>query len=304
MKSNFKVILLALGAGTLLWAGCKTQTPLTGPSALSVSTDLFVITSTTFSGNPKLPLVTAANAGQPLGTTTLGAGTYLGGLRSYPVPIQVIATPVVINGLTYTPGSGPVQPTDGGNGVPAFCCSSVVPSGLPQFPYAIQINSWIDDPECSCEQPGTSNYDSEDLENFPNYSGTTGPIYNVSPFAGIQFYINVAAVDSAPVKQFHVFTTQTEKPTLGDCLQPAAPFLTDCTDDFYYDYSAIPRGQWVFVQERWTNMKQNGYGSTPNPPTLSGAELEQVTGFLWEEGNSAIAGPVTINFEVTGAQFF
>ena len=80
--------------------------------------------------------------------------------------------------------------------------------------------------------------------------------------------------------------------------------MTHCYDPFYYDYTDIRKGEWVFIQKRWTDLKTFGNGSTPNPPTFSGINLKQALYFGWVEGNSAQAGPITIDFSVTGCELF
>jgi hypothetical protein len=293
MRSNSKVLGWILLAAVLVGLGCQTKTP---PFAAAVPQpdyyDLFTYAPGSLGMNPNLPVVTP---GQPLGVNTVGPGGTFS-VQSFPTSMIVVNQPLTIQGIPYSGIGTLVPPT----AQPA-CCVSYGPSGLDDYPTEAQLNAWIEDPESPVYPPGPGNYDSVFLRAWPR-SGSE--MFDVSPYSGMQFYIKVDGIDSAVVKQFHIVTLQTLKGAPGECGSLGDPSLVHCYDDFYYDWSAVPRDEWVLVEQRWDAFKMYGNGSIPNPPTFSGVNLQEVFFFEWIEGNGALPGPVTVNFEVTGAKFF
>ena len=178
-------------------------------------------------------------------------------------------------------------------------------------PYCVHVTGWINDPESPLFIPGPGNYDSAYLRAWPNFGGGGGGsngTYDISSFQGVQFFVKVSPIDNAPSRQFTAYTLQASTgpgpAPSGFCQNPNDPALSHCFDPFYYDYTDINKGQWVFVQKRWEDLKQFGNGSTPNPPTFTGVNLQQFLFFGWQEGNSAQAGPVTLDFSVTGVSLY
>ena len=281
--------LLSLLMISIFWFGCESKLdPLSAPNPVDSSSLFNFPSPSSVQVNPNLPLVGG-------GTVGLSAPLPVAFI-SFPVNVTVFRDTLTIHGTTCSSPGCSVQPTGGQ--------STVEASGFSEHPLAVHVFGWIEDPESPLFQPGPGNYDSVYVRAYPNYNG--GGFYDVSAYSGMQFYLKVASDDNAPAKQFHVPINQTTgwPPAPGVCVNPNDPGLVHCWDDFYYDYTDVTRDQWVFVQKRWAEFKQYGNGSIPNPPTLSGDNLKHVIGFQWVEGNSAQAGPFTVDFMVTGAKFF
>jgi len=281
-------------AAPFIWMGCQTKTP---PFAVATPQPDYYNILTYAPGsitiNPSLPIVIP---GQPLGSVMIPPPPPANvSYESYPTNITVINQPLTLHGTTCTVPGCSIQPTSASGFV-------VENSGLADYPYDAHIQAWIEDPESAAYSPGPGNYDSVFFRAWPNFT-TNNLMFDVSAYSGIQFYIKVSGIDNAVVKQFHIVTDQTTK-SPGVCGSLGAPNLVHCYDDFYYDWSAVPRDEWVLVEQRWDAFKMYGNGSITNPPTFSGANLQQVFNFSWIEGNGALAGPVTVDFAVTGAKFF
>ena len=289
----------------LIVIGCQSKlAPLTaiknaGGQTLPVF--LFSNPGPTVAINPNLPI---ANATPAAVNGVLAQTCFACPVTTWSYPVDIVAnTGVTFNDFMTCPGGGPfpcsVQPTG--------IVSNVVASGLTQNPWAIHCTGWIMDPESPLYVPGPGNYDSAYLRAWPNFFGTNST-YDVSIFNGIQFYIFVSPVDNAQSRQFTVPTSQQQPgpgpPPAGMCQNPNDPVVTHCYDPFMYDYTDIRKGEWIFVQKKWEELKQFGNGSTPNPPTMSGLNLQQVLYFGWVEGNAALSTPVTIDFSVTGCELF
>ncbi len=310
MKSNFKITAFCFLAAGLAWQGCKTSVPPSSALTLGAK-DLYTLleigpSSVTF--NPNLYV----EPGQTLGTFVEES--------SYPTEIGYINTPFTLNGSTCSSPGCLISPTSfyGQKPIP------IVPTGIPDYPYAVNINGYMNDPEQLWENPGPGNFDSISFLAGPAYNGsfvTPGGVtyknsYDLTPFQGLQFYVNVSSKDTAVDRLFQAYTLQI-LPDNGagvagglcnDSVNPGPPTsdpnLTHCFDAFEYDFTDIARDQWVFVQKRWGDLKQFGNGSPPVPPTFSGVNLQQFVYFLWVESNAAQAVSQTVNFSITGIKFF
>ncbi len=305
MKSNFKITALCLIAAGLVWEGCNTSVPPTSALTLGAKDiySLIKITSSSAAFNPNL----YKEPGQTMGT--LGPE-----IASFPTDISYLNTPFSLNGSTCKIPGCTISPT-------GFNPMTFVPTGMPDNPYAVNISGYMNDPEQPWESPGPGNFDSIGFLVSPAFSGkfitsagvTYGNSYDLTPFQGLEFYVNVSSQDTSVDRLFQAYTLQILPNTgagvpAGLCNDGGAPTadpnLVHCFDAFQYDFTDINRDQWVFVQKRWTDLKQFGNGSPPVPPTFSGINLQQFVYFLWTESNSAQAVSQTVNFSITGIKFF
>ena len=300
MKSNFKYLVPAIFVAAFAWIGCQSKlAPLTSLPTTSATYPVFIFpSSSTVEINPNLPIAGTNKVNGPGADCAVGCPV---ATFSYPVDI-VVNQPATISG-TACPSCSLTSPL---MIQPTFVQSNVEPSGLTQYPYEVHVTGWIDDPETPLFVPGPGNYDSVYLRAWPNYPGAS--TYDVSIFQGIQFYIYVAPDDDAPSRQFQVPSLQNvpgpgAAPS-GMCQNVNDPVVTHCYDPFYYDFTDIRKGEWVFIQKRWEDLKQFGNGTVPNPATFTGVNQQQAIYFGWVEGNSAQAGPFIVDFSVTGCSFF
>jgi hypothetical protein len=348
MKSNSKFLIVFvfffLSAG-LIWEGCQNQAPSAAPLA-STPVDQYSLMAFTAADLGLQPATSMVNTHLYIETgkePPVNTGDALAEVSSYGMtPITVISGPLpfqlvpqllfpdpqshpyvateYLNGPTPTPPPFP-SPTPVSSSVawPGAYIPKVIATGLTDSydQYGISITGIINDPENPAYPPGAGNPDPIEFEYYPDFTGSgfnpgTGAVantYDITPFQGMQFYVNVATIDDAVDRQFQVMTLQGE-PGLpsgvsnGPCGTPGYPDLTHCFDFFAYDFTNTPRNQWVLIQKNWGDLKQYGFGSTQTPPTLSGTNLQQCVGFLWLESNAGTQGPITINFSLAGMRFF
>jgi hypothetical protein len=300
MKFNSKIVsffVFCLLMSSVIWEGCQTQTP-TSSAIAQPSVDQYAIVNITS---------LSATAGQHL----IGNPTGLIGEVSYAVPVTVCAgsTPfqLVPSGLQhYNPMGGAVTVYTG-PGCKALSTVgfnvAFIPTGLTDSydQYGVNIMGYMNDPENPNYPPGPDNLDNVTFEALPG----AGSAYDVSPYQGIQFYINVSNLDSAIDRQFLANVQEQLPPSGGGvCQQAYDPTLTHCYDGFLYDYENIPTNQWVLVQKNWGELKQWGFGSITSPPTFSGSNLQQLVSFQWAELNAGDSGPITISYTIAGIRFY
>lgn len=128
-----------------------------------------------------------------------------------------------------------------------------------------------------------------------------GQFYDASPWKGVKFMMKVAADDTAPHRTFSIPVYQTQAvPGGGGCT--AGPRL--CYDHFAADYSAGTGGQWKQFSYLFSDLHQLVAGAIPNPPTLSGLNLQQVLWLQWEEGRNNSPGACTVDVWLDDIEFF
>jgi hypothetical protein len=86
----------------------------------------------------------------------------------------------------------------------------------------------------------------------------------------------------------------------GGCTQ--GPKL--CYDHFAADYSAGTGRQWKQYSYLFSDLHQLVAGAIPNPPTLSGANLQQVLWLQWEEGRNNSPGTCTLDLWIDNVEFY
>ncbi|HTA77485.1 MAG TPA: hypothetical protein VK791_10035 [bacterium] len=331
MKLNSKILLagcfVAVG---LVWQGCQYQPPSAAPLAAPPVDQLSLLNIT--AGNlgpvtqptPSISNVVNTNLYVHGGEPAITAANCLIKTSSYGMtPVTVITGPLPFDLITPTPVFNPemhpyVASHYGTSVWQGFFNYSIIQTGLTSSTnqYGIQVTGFINDPENALYPPGPGNPDPISFEIFPyvSLSGATAGFngipaaYDISPFQGIEFYVNISSVDSAVDRVFLVSGLQdsprSPNPPVGVCGDPDRPDDGHCFDAFQYDYTNSPRDQWVLVQKNWSDFKQYGFGSPMTPPTLTGTNLQQVVGFEWAETNGSQAGPITINYSLAGIRFF
>lgn len=128
-----------------------------------------------------------------------------------------------------------------------------------------------------------------------------GAFYDASVWKGVKFMMKVASDDTAPHRIFSIPVYQTQAvPGGGGCT--AGPRL--CYDHFAADYSAGTAGQWKQFSYLFTDLHQLVAGAIPNPPTLSGVNLQQVLWLQWEEGRNNSPGTCHLDFWIDDVEFY
>jgi hypothetical protein len=128
-----------------------------------------------------------------------------------------------------------------------------------------------------------------------------GNFYDASDWHGVQFMMKVGPGDTATHRTFSIPVYQTQAVAGGGGCT-AGPKL--CYDHFAADYSAGTGGQWKQFNYLFSDLHQLVAGAIPNPPTLSGVNLQQVLWLQWEEGRNNLAGISTIDLWIDQIEFY
>lgn len=128
-----------------------------------------------------------------------------------------------------------------------------------------------------------------------------GNFYDASLFKGVRFMMKVGAADTAPHRIFSIPVYGTQAVAGGGGCT-AGPKL--CYDHFAADYSAGTGGQWVQFSYLFSDLHQLVAGAIPDPPTLSGLNLQQILWLQWEEGRNNSPGTSTIDLWVDDVEFY
>jgi|SRR5581483_5957879 len=278
MKSNFKYGLLALAAFALVWAeGCQTKLAPVGVYSAPATTPNYSLIAN-FDGNLNTPP-------DPSNQTN----TYLyeiggpGNVIVAPGPWNVVNnfTGINKNGVPYETGN--IAITGGGpGGLSDNAChiwGVVNDTGDGTYP-AIELSATLDTTPPVTPVPAGQK------------SG-----YNMSFFSGVKFEINILSDDTATARYFYVPTTQEAAPPAGTCTA-----TTGCYNYFGYTFTSATNG-WVPISKNFTDLKTS-YGIQPNPASLTGINLQEVTGLLWSEGNANGGKSVVVDFWVDDVYFY
>ena len=128
-----------------------------------------------------------------------------------------------------------------------------------------------------------------------------GAFYDASAWTGVKFMMKVGPGDTALHRIFSIPVFQTQAVAGGGgCL--AGPKL--CYDHFAADYSAGTGGEWKQFNYLFSDLHQLVAGAIPNPPTLSGINLQQVLWLQWEEGRNNSPGTCTLDLWIDQVEFY
>lgn len=128
-----------------------------------------------------------------------------------------------------------------------------------------------------------------------------GNEYDGSFFTGVQFYLKIAADDNTTKRDFSIPVYQTQGTPQGGCVGGNAG---GCYDNFTTDLSAGTAGQWEFFKVPFSSLVQAYAGVVTNPPTFTGANLQQMLWLQWEESRNNTAGTSNIDYWVDDIQFY
>jgi len=176
------------------------------------------------------------------------------------------------------------------NNFPAFLTGftgAVVPGGVTGNCFRVQG---------TLTDPGTSTFPAVELE--AQMEG--GNLYDGSFFSGVKFYIWIGGDDAALKRDFSIPVYQTQGTPQGGCVGGNAG---GCYDNFAVNYTA-PSGQWALGSVPFTSLQQAYAGVVTNPPTFTGANLQQMLWLQWEESRNNTPGTSTIDFAVDDIEFY
>lgn len=147
--------------------------------------------------------------------------------------------------------------------------------------------------------PGTSVYPTVDFQ-IPMDNGNQ---YDMSFFSGVKFYFKTGLADTAIKRVFEIPIFATQATPAGGCDNST----NRCYDHFSFTLNGTG-GAWQSYFIKFTDMTRQGFGFplTPNPPTFSGGNLQQVLWLQWEEGNNnnqSATGGTPIDFWVDEVDF-
>lgn len=291
------VAFLVLGSFAL-FQGCKSSTPPTGtysqPATVLnrsrvdefnsnqwqyINPDLFELNNPT--PNSLTGVSYALKDEPPLVTSTNKAAFMV-----------VNNFPALAGAVTSGNVQGPGLPTIlwEGSGFVTFPGGSSEPLGANGDDFAFHETGAVTD-------LGDFEYPSIDLQ--AQFEG--GNFYDASPWTGVKFMMKVGPGDTAPHRIFSIPVYQTQAVAGGGGCT-AGPKL--CYDHFAADYSAGTGGEWKQFNYLFSDLHQLVAGAIPNPPTLSGINLQQVLWLQWEEGRNNSPGSCTLDLWIDQVEFY
>ncbi|HVZ79312.1 MAG TPA: hypothetical protein VHE12_00775 [bacterium] len=147
---------------------------------------------------------------------------------------------------------------------------------------------------------GDGTYPSIGFEGYlDTASGAPHNAYNMSFFTGVKFYVNFMPSDTTPSRFFYIPTTQEAKPPQGDCTA-----ATGCYNYFGYTFPAGSSNGWKQYSFQFDKDLVTSYGVKPVPNSLTGVNLTQVLGLLWQVGRQNVAGVSNVDFYVDEVYFY
>ena len=269
--SFFRVLFIVFGLAGMGWgllAGCSNHTPFdAGYPGLTPTPNVTPVypAPTTV---PNRALVANFNGGSPQINPNL--------LEMGNPPSYVLKTPGAVTAVNNFPSD--------------ITLSTYAPqatsSGL--FPYAFHVQGTLTD-------PANASYPAVELE--AQMEG--GSQYNGSFFSGVEFYLLVSSADNTTKRDFSIPVLQTQGPPQGTCTGANGT----CYDNFAINLSPTP-GQWTLFTIPFNSLTQAYAGVVTNPPTFTGANLQQMLWLQWEEGRNNMSGTSTIDYWVGDIQFY
>ncbi|HUO56641.1 MAG TPA: hypothetical protein VMV05_00545 [bacterium] len=128
-----------------------------------------------------------------------------------------------------------------------------------------------------------------------------GNFFDASHFTGVKFMLKVGNADTTTHRQFNIPVYQTQAVDGGGgCTD--GPRL--CYDHFAADFSAGTGGQWKQFSYLFSDLHQLVAGSIPNPPTLTGINLQQVLWLQWQEGRNNNPGVSSIDLWIDDVELY
>jgi hypothetical protein len=191
------------------------------------------------------------------------------------------------NYVLVTPGS--VSAVDNFSGAPVnMILNGVVQAGGANgTAYCFHVTGSFTD-------PGNSSYPAAELE--AQMEG--GSQYSGIFFSGVKFYLLIASGDNTTKRDFSIPVYQTQGSPAGGCNG------SGCYDNFAFDLSSGTSGQWKAVSIPFSSLVQGYTGVITNPPTFSGANLQQMLWLQWEESRNNTAGSSNVDFSVDDIEFY
>jgi hypothetical protein len=275
-------LLLIAGLGVLAMVGCQNSVPALGVYGAPVSQvnrDLVADCSTLALITPVVPLNQP-----PQGPVTSTSGTILG----YPVNPNLFEMNNPPSYTLTTPGSVTVL-----NNFKGYCTLlnwGLYGPGANGAAYGYRMYGTVTD-------LGDGSFPELDLCAYPE----GGAFYDARNFTGVQFYLQIANDDTALQRHFAIPVFQTVA-TGGGGGRTAGPSL--CYDHFAADVTGGTNGQWEFFRYNFTDLKQLVAGAIPNPPSLSGENLQQVFWLQWSGSRNNKPGQSTVDMSVDDISFF
>lgn len=167
---------------------------------------------------------------------------------------------------------------------------SVQLGGANGTPYAFRVQGTLTD-------SGNATYPAAELEAMME----GGNLYDGSFFTGVKFYLKIAAADTTTKRTFSIPVYQTQGTPQGGCVGGNAG---GCYDNFAFDLTAGTSGQWKAFNIPFSSLAQAYAGVVTNPPTFTGANLQQMLWLQWEESRNNTAGTSSIDYSVDDIEFY
>jgi hypothetical protein len=266
------VLFLAGGIGCGILPGCTNKTPFDGGFQGLTPTPSFTPPYPAPTTVPNRNQVDTLNSGSPSASINPNL------IEMNNPPGYVLKTAGAITAVNNFASSVSII----FNGVQA-----AGPSG---FPNAFMAQGTIND-------PGNNTYPAMELE--AQMEG--GNEYDGSFFSGVQFGLFIGTDDTTTKKDFSIPVLQTQGPPLGRCVGGNAG---GCYDNFMYDLTSSPSGQWLLVNIPFSSLQQAYAGVVTNPPTFKGANLQQMLWLQWEESRNNTIGISNFHYGVCDISFY
>jgi hypothetical protein len=146
---------------------------------------------------------------------------------------------------------------------------------------------------------GNSEYPSNQLRIKPAGLG----YYDLSPFSGIKFMLNIQAADDALKRRFAFGTAQTLPFDDSDSGGACDNSNNGCNNNFGAMLDNT-NGVWVTKSYLFSELTRESFGNATTPSTFSGINLKQVIRIVWEEGRNNSPGVCTVDYWVDEVEFF
>jgi hypothetical protein len=275
-------LILMAGIGVLVLVGCQNSIPalgVYGAPASQVNRDLVADFSL---GN--------LGANVPLNQTTQGPVTTTAGARveAYPINSNLFEMSNPPSYTLKTPGAVTVL-----NNFPAYCTLlswGLYGPGANGAAYGYRMFGQVTD-------LGDGSFPELDMTAYIENEA----FYDALNFTGVQFYLKIASDDTTLQRHFAIPVYQTIAVSGGGGCT-SGPHL--CYDHFAADVTGGTNGQWQFFRYNFSDLKQLVAGAIPDPPTLSGANLEQIMWLQWGASRNNKAGTSTVDIWVDDIELF
>ncbi len=127
--------------------------------------------------------------------------------------------------------------------------------------------------------------------------------YDVSPFSGVKFMLNIQPGDDALKRRFAFGVAQTLPFDDSDSGGACDNSNNGCNNNFGAMLDNT-NGAWVTKSYLFSDLTRESFGNATSPSTFSGIHLKQIIRIVWEEGRNNSPGVCNVDYWVDQVEFF